>query len=110
MNRCLYFRAPLQIPKTCYMKQDMKNEFGDPANRDWEAYSRKLHMEIETRQKKLDETIKLMEESDPCHRKELKKEIEQLSHEILILLLESFTSIAPTISYRLKQESNKSVN
>jgi hypothetical protein len=72
------------------MKQDMKNEIGDPLYRDWEAYSRKLDKDIEARRKKLDETIKLIVEFDPGQREVLRKEIVQLRFEFLNLVLKQY--------------------
>ena len=92
------------------MKQDMKDEIGDPVYQDWEAFSQKTYKDIEERQKKVDEYIKLIEESDPCHREELRKEIEQLKFEIPNLILKHYMAITPTIAYIFNKANNISVN
>jgi len=91
-------------------KLNMKDENGDPGNRDWEAFSRKLEKDLQAKNSKMIECIKLYEVSDLYHREELIREIENLRIETLELLLESFKSVVPTANYKIIKEDNIRLN
>lgn len=91
-------------------KFNMKDVTGAPDNWDWEAYSRKLDKDLESKKNKMIECVKLHEVSDPYRREELNNEIEKLQDEILFLLVESLMAVVPTAAYKLKQENIRRLN